>query len=401
MPINFSQYVSLVPFDSSPTAIYLDSIDYARVALPEFQPRQGTPEDAILQAVAYISGLNIGAINRLPDRLMAGLVGMMGVILDDGSKTVADIKFTASTTDGATIPQGTVVRYEYEFLGERDAIYFETSEELIIAAVGEEEPLPFDTVEALSLQIGQTIPLAIGTILEIETPTTDILQAELDLIVTAGTNPENENEYLTRSVNYLGSLSSSFAKASQVDSFIASGYGNIVSRSKTYDLTDPDGTLELSDPDEVGFVTVFVYGIGDVVSPEQKTDLLITIQERTVAGLEIGINDVNLVNLQVGAIVTYSAEYEPSVIENNIKSALSSYFSPENYRFTDGIKRSEFYGIISNVRGVVYLTGLTVGALSATYGVNDVDGNIEYIYKGSLPSIAFDDIVLTLDSVTL
>jgi hypothetical protein len=242
MPINFSQYVSLVPFDSSPTAIYLDSIDYARLALPEFQPRQGTPEDAILQAVAYISGLNIGAINRLPDRLMAGLVGMMGVILDDGSKTVADIKFTASTTDGATIPQGTVVRYEYEFLGERDAIYFETSEELIIAAVGEEEPLPFDTVEALSLQIGQTIPLAVGTILEIETPTTDILQAELDLIVTAGTNPENENEYLTRSVNYLGSLSSSFAKASQVDSFIASGYGNIVSVSYTH-LTLPTKLL--------------------------------------------------------------------------------------------------------------------------------------------------------------
>jgi uncharacterized phage protein gp47/JayE len=401
MPINFSQYVSLVPFDSSPTAIYLDSIDYARVALPEFQPRQGTPEDAILQAVAYISGLNIGAINRLPDRLMAGLVGMMGVILDDGSKTVADIKFTASTTDGATIPQGTVVRYEYEFLGERDAIYFETSEELIIAAVGEEEPLPFDTVEALSLQIGQTIPLAIGTILEIETPTTDILQAELDLIVTAGTNPENENEYLTRSVNYLGSLSSSFAKASQVDSFIASGYGNIVSRSKTYDLTDPDGTLELSDPDEVGFVTIFIYGIGDVVSPEQKTDLLITIQERTVAGLEIGINDVNLVALDVTASITYSAEYEPSVIENNIKSALSSYFSPENYRFTDGIKLSEFYGIISNVRGVVYLTGLTATPQSATYGINDVDGNVEYIYKGSLPSIAFDDIVLTLNSVTL
>ena len=401
MPINFSQYVSLVPFDSSPTAIYLDSIDYARLALPEFQPRQGTPEDAILQAVAYISGLNIGAINRLPDRLMAGLVGMMGVILDDGSKTVADIKFTASTTDGATIPQGTVVRYEYEFLGERDAIYFETSEELIIAAVGEEEPLPFDTVEALSLQIGQTIPLAIGTILEIETPTTDILQAELDLIVTAGTNPENENEYLTRSVNYLGSLSSSFAKASQVDSFIASGYGNIVSRSKTYDLTDPDGTVELSDPDEVGFVTIFIYGIGDVVSPEQKTDLLITIQERTVAGLEIGINDVNLVALDVTASITYSAEYEPSVIENNIKSALSSYFSPENYRFTDGIKLSEFYGIISNVRGVVYLTGLTATPQSATYGINDVDGNVEYIYKGSLPSIAFDDIVLTLNSVTL
>jgi len=401
MPINFSQYVSLTPFDSSPTAIYLDAIDYARVALPEFQPRQGTPEDAILQAVSYVSGLNIAAINRIPDRLMAGLVGMMGVILDDGSKTIADIKFTSTTTDGAVVPQGTVVRYEFEFLGERSALYFETTEELIIAAVDIEDPLPYGSVEAQSLEIGLTIPLAVGTLLEIETPTTDILQAELESIVTSGTNPETEIEYLTRSVNYLGSLSSSFAKASQVDSFIASGYGNIVSRSKTYDLTDPDGDLELDDPDEVGYVTIFVYGIGDFVSPELKTDLLIDIQEKTVAGLEIGINNVNLVELDVTASIAYSSDYESAVIANNVKSALSSYFSPENYRFSDGIKLSEFYGIISGVRGVVYMTELSVEPKSATYGSNDVAGNIDYVFKGSLPSISFDDIVLTLNSVAL
>jgi uncharacterized phage protein gp47/JayE len=401
MTIDFSQYVSLTPFDSSPTSIYLDAIDYARIALPEFQPRQGTPEDAILQAVSYITGLNVAAINRLPDRLMAGLVGMMGIILDDGSKTIVDIKFTATTTDGATIPQGTVVRYDYEFLGERDAIYFETSEELIIAAVGNDDPLPFDTVEAQSLQIGQTIPLAVGTILEIETPTTDILEAEFAGTATPGTEQESETEYLTRAVNHLSSLSNAIAKASQVDSFIASGYGNIVSRSKTYDLTDPDGDLELSDPDAVGYVTIFVYGIGDFVSSEQKTDLLIDIQEKTVAGLEIGINNVNLVNLDISASIAYSTEYESSVVANNIKSILTSYFSPENYRFSEGIKLSEFYGIMSGVAGVVFIEDLSVTPQSATYATNDVAGNVEYVFKGSVPSISSDDIVLTLNSVTI
>ena len=119
MPANFSEYINLRPFDVSPTAIYLDAIDYARVVLPEFQPRQGTPEDAILQAISYISSLNVSAINRLPDRLMAGIVGMMGVELDEGSKTVIDVKFTCTTNSGTTIPQGTVIRYEYEFLGEK------------------------------------------------------------------------------------------------------------------------------------------------------------------------------------------------------------------------------------------------------------------------------------------
>lgn len=399
MPIDFSQYISLRPFDASPTAIYLDAIDYARIALPEFQPRQGTPEDAILQAVSYISSLNISAINRLPDRLMAGLVGMMGVSLDDGSKTVVDIQFTATTTDGATIPQGTVVRYDYEFLGERNSVYFETTEELTILAVDPEDALPSGVVEASCLVVGTTIPLANETQLEIETPTADILNCQLYGTVTEGTNPETEVEYLTRAVNFLSSLSSAFAKAEQVDSYIASNYGSTISRSKTYDLTNPNGDYLLSDPDEVGYVTLFVYGINDFATSEQKTDLLADIQGRSIAGLEIGIQDSNIIELEVSTSVTHTSDYESTVISSNIKSVLSSYFSPQNYRFSDGIKISEFYAAISRVSGILYLTGLSVSVKNPTLASIDVDGNVEYIYKGSLPYIALSDITVTTQSV--
>jgi len=401
MPIDFSQYISLRPFDSSPTAIYLDSIDYARVVLPEFQPRQGTPEDAILQAISYISSMNISAINRLPDRLMAGIVGMMGVDLDGGTKTVIDVKFTATTADGATIPQGTVIRYDYEFLGDRSSLYFETSEELFIAGVDEEDPLPFGVVEASSFDVGQIIPLEVGYVFQIETPTTDVLQAELEEIVLNGLNEETETEYLARAVNFLSSLSSSFARAEQVDSFIASNYLSTISRSKTYDLTDPEGDLEISDPDEVGFVTIFVYGINGFATSEQKTDLLAEVQARSVAGLEIGIQDVRLVEIEVEANIAHTPDYESSVILQNIKSVLSNYFSPTNYRFSEGIKLSEFYAIMSSVAGVVYITDVTVTVTSGTEGTVDGDGNIDYVYKGSLPSISINDITLTTESISL
>lgn len=405
MPIDFSQYISLRPFDASPTAIYLDAIDYARVVLPEFQPRQGTPEDAILQAISYISSLNISAINRLPDRLMSGLVGMMGIDLDDGTKTIIDVKFTSTTADGTTIPQGTVVRYDYEFLGDRNSIYFETSEELVIAAVDEEDPLPFGVVEAASLDVGQIIPLEDGYLFEIETPTTDILQAELDSTVTQGLNPETEIEYLTRAVNFLSSLSSSFAKAEQVDSFISSSYLSTISRSKTYDLTNSNpigGNLEIGDPDQVGYVTIFVYGINDFATSEQKTDLLAEVQHRSVAGLEIGIENVRIVEIEIEATVSHSSEYESAVISQNIKSALSSYFSPANYRFSECIKISEFYAIMSSVAGVLYITDLVVdeksGGVEATI---DADGNVNYIFKGSLPSLAASDITITTESANV
>jgi hypothetical protein len=403
MPANFSEYINLRPFDVSPTAVYLDAIDYARVALPEFQPRQGTPEDAILQAVSYISSLNISAINRLPDRLMAGIVGMMGVELDEGSKTVIDVKFTCTTNSGTTIPQGTVMRYEYEFLGEKYSIYFETSTELIIAGNDEGDPLPFDNVLAESFNTGTVIPLQNGTFFDIETPTTDILYAELASVETIGTNPETESEYLNRAVSFLGSLSTTFVRANQVDSFIASSYQSTVSRSKTYDLTNSDvstGNLNLGSADQVGYATVFVYGLGALTTAPQKVDLLIDIQDRSIAGLEVDVVDVNLVSLEVTATISHSEDYESAVILSNIKSILTSVFSPRNYRFTEGIKQSEFFNVLSGVAGVFYITNLAVTVKAASSALATASSNnITFVKKGSLPSIALADITITTQVV--
>ena len=403
MPANFSEYINLRPFDVSPTAIYLDAIDYARVVLPEFQPRQGTPEDAILQAISYISSLNISAINRLPDRLMAGIVGIMGVELDEGSKTVIDVKFTCTTNSGTSIPQGTVVRYEYEFLGEKYSIYFETSAELIIAGNDEGDPLPFDNVFAESFNTGTIIPLQAGTFFDIETPTTDILYAELASVETVGANPETESEYLNRATSFLGSLSSTFVRANQVDSFIESDYQSTISRSKTYDLTNSDvsiGNLNIGSTDQVGYVTTFVYGIGDLATEAQKVDLLIDVQDRSVAGLEVDVVDVNIVSLAVTATISHSEDYESSVILSNIKSILTSNFSPKNYRFTEGIKQSEFFNVLSSVAGVFYITNLAVTVKAASAALATASSNnITFVKKGSLPSIALADITITTQVV--
>jgi uncharacterized phage protein gp47/JayE len=399
MPIDFSEYVYLVPFDVSPTAVYLDSIEYAKIALPEFQPRQGTPEDAILQAVSYISALNISAINRLPDRLMAGLVGMMGVEINDGSQAVIDVEFTCIDYDGTIVPQGTIVRYDYEFLGEQRSIYFETIEEGTIAAVvyTGTQALPTVTVEARAIDVGATLPIPVGTVLEIDTPTSSIVSAIVDDFVSNGTSPETTEEFLNRAVQFLGSLSSSFARASQIDGHVLSTFASTVSRCKAYDLTNSASGLEWADADEPGYVTVFVYGINSTLTIDQKSDILIDIQNRTVAGLELEVRDVNLVTLAVGIEVAYSSSYESTVVQENIETVLTNYFSPINYRFTDGIKLSEFYSIASSVPGVLYVQSLTVTPGSG--GTSDGSENVLFSKKGSLPSLTVANTAVTLVSV--
>ncbi len=396
MPIDFSNYVYLTPYDVSPTSVYLDAIDYAKIVLPEFQPRQGTPEDAILQAVSYISALNISAINRLPDRLMSGLVGMMGVEIDDGEKATADIIFTAIDYEGTTIPQGTIVRYDYEFLGEQRSVYFQTVEEGIIAAVDPEDPLPTVTVEAEAIDVGVVLPIPDNTELTIDTPTSNVISAVLETLVNNGKNPETSDEFLTRAVSFLGSLSSSFARASQIEGYILSQFLSTVSRCKVFDLTNATSGLQWDDADEPGHVTILTYGINQQLTEDQKLDILVAVQGRTVAGLDVTVEDVNLVSLEIELSVTHSSDYDSDTVEENVKNVLASYFSPTNYRFTEAIKFSEFHSVVSAVPGVLYSESLTITPGSG--GSSEVDG-IYFDLKGSLPTVAIAEITLTLTSV--
>jgi hypothetical protein len=149
---------------------------------------------------------------------------MMGVEIDDGLKAIADVMFTSIDSDGTIIPQGTIVRYDYEFLGEQRSVYFQTVEEGIIDSVNPEDPLPTVTVEAEAIDVGIILPIPANTELTIDTPTSNVIGATLVSVVSVGQNPETTDEFLTRAVSFLGSLSSSFARASQIEGYILSEF---------------------------------------------------------------------------------------------------------------------------------------------------------------------------------
>ena len=115
MPVDFSEYINLAIFDKEPGDIYTDAIELGRLALPDFNLRVGTPEDAIFQAAAYISALNINAINRLPDRLMAGIVTMLGYQRQEATSAEVNVEITLGSYSGGTVPAGTTFSYDALF----------------------------------------------------------------------------------------------------------------------------------------------------------------------------------------------------------------------------------------------------------------------------------------------
>lgn len=398
MPIDYSDYINLSLFNASPPDIYLAALEYARLTIPELTIRQGTPEDAIMQAASYITSQNLTAINELPNRLMSGVLALLGAPRDEGDFPLIEVEFTAATHSGAVVESGTLIRYDYNFVDPPITVYFQTTEELVIAAVENtgSTPLPTGLVEARGTETLDIFPISPGSELLIESVNTDIYSATLDEVIELGRLAESDTQYLNRVSAYLGSLSSSFAKASQMEAHILTRFPE-ARRVKVYDLTDPNGDLEIGEPEIAGKIAVFTYGNGANLSSEKRYEILLDISNRSIAGLQIGVNDVTVADIEATIDVIYSSSFDPTIISANIQQALVSVVNPNSYPFTDLIRKSSLYPAVLSAPGVEFIQNITLdwSGMPAEYTVNG-DGDLVIPYKGVLPILNEINITVNL-----
>ncbi len=283
MPADFSEYVDLSIFDKEPGDIYRDSIELARISLPDFNLRPGTPEDAIFQAAAYVSALNINAINRLPDRLMAGIVQILGYQRQQAISAEVNVEVTIGSYEGGNVPAGTVFVYDSTFEDESEQYAFQTVSATTIPAVGPGvTTYPSAVVTVRSLEPGIIPPLVPGIELGVISSGTNIISAQIAPVsnFANGLNEDTDEDYLSKASTYLRSLSSVLVTPAQVDAYLLTNYPSVVSRVKTLDLTngdDLDGDLTVYRPSGVvkTFLDAFeatveteaphLYVVGDVV----------------------------------------------------------------------------------------------------------------------------------------
>lgn len=247
MATDFSKYIDLTIFDEQPGDVYLQSIEQAQLTLPEFNLRVGTPEDAIFQAAAYIGSLNIAAINRLPNRLMAGILAMMGVARQPAIQAQIDITITGETYDGGNVTTGTLFSYQTIFEDEIQELVFQNNDLVVIPSIASPSvntPLPSAsaTVTCITPGVIPVVP-APGAEMRILSSGTNILSATTLGNFANGLNGDTDSEYLSRAVTYLQSLSSSINKSSQIDSYLLLKYSLYAERVKAYDLTYGDSSL--------------------------------------------------------------------------------------------------------------------------------------------------------------
>lgn len=230
---DFSPYVDLTIYDKEAGQIYLDAISYAQtVALPEFNPRVGSIEDALLQAVAYATSELVGSINRLPNGLMEGILNLYGFERQQAVSASVQIQVTLINNLGGTIPAGALFSYTTEGEEGLDTYFFATVADLVVPA-----GLSVGTVTAEALTVGVIPTISSNTELTPVSGVARVLSAQTSGAMTQGEDDEPDESYFSRGTAFLASRSESLATSQQMQNFL-NAYANEIQRAYVSDLTN-------------------------------------------------------------------------------------------------------------------------------------------------------------------
>jgi hypothetical protein len=377
---NFSEYIDLTIYDVDAYQVYDDAIAYARNAVPEFQPRTGTLEEAIMQAISFNTALISSQINRLPDGLMEGMARLSGLERLEATFATGQAVFEVFDDNGVTIPTGTVVAYETVDDDIVTSFPFETVGDLVIA-----EGFTTGTVPIRGTEAGVYPALLATQELELVSPAPGVVEIQLESALSIGTNAETDADFFTRAARHFTSLSSALATKNHLVNFIKSNYPSIGAIA-VFDLTDPSGSLDWDEVPEPGYVTIVLSDItgGELVGA-QATSLIDDISSRTVAGLIVGATNPVPVSVEVTVDIVIADGYDSTETRNAVSAYLSSRLSTLGYDFSGTIIKNELISAVANITGVRYVRTLTLSSVSLDL-VTDGDGNLDFVKKNGVPN---------------
>lgn len=380
---DFTPYINLTIYDTDPTRIEEEALDYARINLPEFNPRNGTVENAIIEASAYMTNNMVVAVNRLPNGLMEGLLSLMGFSRVEATQSsgVVEIELTSvAPAGGVTIVAGTVFAYDvFGSGGELTQYLFETLTDFVIP---EGDIQGSTTVRGVASSQYPDIP--VPQVLTVVSATPYILEVRLTELSTLGTNSETDEDYFNRGKKYLASLSSALVTSTQMSNYIAQAYPTI-GRFKVYDLTDSSDML-FSTPSEVGKVTVALCdSAGDPLTTAQKLTIGTDLNGRVVAGLAIELSDMNVIAVEVDVTVTVVAGFSSAEVSQDVSDAIEAYLSIAGWDWSQMVDSRVLSSIASRVAGVKFVESVDASLTTPSPYASDSGNDVTITHKGVIP----------------
>jgi len=382
---DFREYVDLTIYDTTPQILYDDSVTYAQTAMPEFDPRIGTIEDALLQGMAFVGAILATGINRLPNGLMEGILNLLGFTRNEAQFATGTATITTSINTGTVIPKGTVFTYDVYEDGITTSYPFETDSDLVLASTFDEGDTTITATNA-----GQYPALLAGQSLTLVSQVPYVIAVQLTDDIEVGADAETQTQFFNRGAQYLASLNSTIATSAQMTNYISANY-TTVPVFKVYDLVNSSDML-FATADAPGYVTVSVCNTdGGALTSTVKNDLLADLDDKCVAGLTIAVVDMLNFTVQVNVSVSVLDGFTPSTVTDEVAAVLDSYLTYSGWDFSETINKNILIAKASQVPGVRYISSLAIVITgSTTYAemeeVASVEtGNVTILRAGVVP----------------
>lgn len=355
---DFREYIDLTVNDIQPDDIYNLAREYAINSLPEFDPRTGTVEDAMLQAMAFVSGLVTGAINRLPNSLIEGMLRLFGFLRREATFATGSVIFSAIDDAGLTIPGGTQVAYN-EIVEDGSILHiFETAFPVNIDQ-GDFESGP---VQIIATEVGIKPVIADEEPLTILTPIGRLLDARFDGALIQGEESESDFSFFNRASTYFASLSAALATAEQTTSYILTSYPDAY-RVKAYDLT----RLPVFRPSVIGFDGTD--GIISIYPKGGSGTSYSTVEHLANTAPYVKLSDVPLASMPTVSASTIVRLYDSTESEYDGRHDVLSG------SITDDVVRFTFTPTGTERRFFCFVRAATTSNLTSLSGVtNPIDG---------------------------
>jgi uncharacterized phage protein gp47/JayE len=353
---DLTPYVDLPLVDKDPQDLFDAAILTARATFPEWQPREGNIEVVLLEALAEMVAESVFAINRIPSSIAEVLISLYGIERDIGETPVVDLRFEMSGTQGYSIPEGTTVTVD---LGDGyDPVTFATDTELVIP-VGQSSGVVSATGDVYTADYNG---LAAETLVEANEMLIYVNYVKTNSEITGGRDPEEDEDYLTRGVQRFQRLSTTLLLPKHFEA--AALEFEYVTRAFCIDNYNVEADVDNNGPtgDDVGYVTVAVYGDGENVSAERKDELLAYFEANSMAALTVNIIDPTINTVDVTAVVKFDIGADIISVTQEITSALEEYLSPTTWDWGGLVRKNQIVSIITNTPGVDFVESLTTPA---------------------------------------
>lgn len=325
------------------------AVEKMQVSIPEWEPDESQTEMVLLQALAVMVGVEVYAINQLPETVLEQLLVLYGVERSPGVQARATVEFGVDeSAPTQTIPAGTRLRFTLDATGET---YDLLTEELVTIVTSETLT---GTATAVMEDVGGAINGIDNAQLDVVDPLYFVEFARFASPLTGGADAETDESLFQRGSARLQRQVATLVLPAQFE--LALVEDDRVGRAKALNLTKP-GTAG----DSLGHITVVATDrSGNALTEDLMEELRLRLTDMALAGLTVHVVPPVYTNIDLVVDVIQNRPFNTDVVRANVEEQLRAYFSPLGWPWRTDVYATEVTSTAAKAAGVALVTRSTI-----------------------------------------